>query len=160
MLEIVKHNKSYIEHCSKFSDLFTKEYYFNLLSDKKILELCKFNTPELISRDIKEKTRIYHIIKYENEIIGYVLTEKKDEMLNISQIFVLKRYRKQGLFKKIIEEIKDIANDLKDINIYIAQDKKAIQKIFEMQGFKKTQEIAQYIGDDVYIFEFEYCLKL
>lgn len=161
MLEIIKHNnKKYVEDCSKFSDLFIKEYYLNLLTYEKIAELCKFNTPELISRNIKDKTCIYHIIKYENEIIGYVLLEKKDETLNISEIFILKRYRKQGLFKKIIDEIKNIANGLKNISIRIAQDKKAVQKIFETQGFEETQETAQYIGDDIYIFEFEYYMEL
>lgn len=163
MLKIVKYNDEIkIEYCSKFSNLLLKEYYINILENDKIKELFKFNEQKIISREIKNKNSIYYVIQYKDEIIGYVLLEKQNEKLNISQLFILKRYRKSGFSKEVIKEIKNIAanNHFKNININIEENKKAIRKIIEKLGFKETQTCARYIGDDIYIYDREYCLQL
>ena len=163
MLETVKPgNKSYIEYCSEFSNLFTKEYYLNIFQYDKIIEFCEFNSPEIIAGNIKDKYDFYYIIKHNGEMSGYVLLNKGDETLNISQIFILKRFRKQKLLSNIVEEIKNIAktDDYIAVSIYIVEGKKALQKIFEKFGFSKKEKIAKYIGDNIYIYESKYCIQL
>jgi len=161
MLIKVKHsNKTHVEFCSKFSNLFLKEYYLNILENDIISEQFKFNDVEIISRDIKDKSRIFYLIQDKNEDkqAGYISFYKNQDILYISQIFILKNHRGKCLLKDIIEEIKDIAlkSSFKTIGISILENKKKIQEIFKGQGFIKKENSAKYIGDNIYIYEDEF----
>lgn len=88
---------------------------------------------------LDDKKQILIIAENEDQIIGYLDAEIKEDMIFINDIFVLKQHRKQGYAKDMIRFISDkykkaIHLITKDNNI----------KTFERLGFVKTMNYMEY----------------
>ena len=102
LIQIKPKDEIRIESYIKLSNLFLREFYMNIVSYDLMPDILYFNNPETISREIKEKVFMYYIIRHESQDIGEVSLKIVEGMLNISQIFLLKRFRKLHFTNKII----------------------------------------------------------
>lgn len=163
MLELIKHNKKdKIETFIKYNSVFLREIYSPLMPGSDISNLDYFNCENVISNEIKEKRFIHYLINYQAQDIGIVSLNIKENYLSIYKIFILKKYRKQKLSQIIIDEIKDIAlkYNIDTIQITISENNKKISKIIQKWGFEKQDTISRYIGNDVYLYEDKYILRI
>jgi len=163
MLDLIKHStKSKIETFVKYNSVFLREVYSSLMPDNDITNLEYFNCENVIKNEIKDKRFFHYLINFENQSIGIVSLEKRENLLNICKIFILKKYRKQKLSYIILNEIKDIATkeNINTIQITINETNKKLAKIVQKWGFEKQDTISRYIGDDIYLYEDKYVLRI
>ena len=143
MLIPVKYNETTkIDKIIKMNALFLKEVYGKILPQEIIDELLKFNIQKVISSEIKEKSYTYYLI----DDIGFLCLKEN----LISKIFIYKSFRKQEFAFKTINYLKE---SIKNLRITIPENSKKLLSIVERWGFKKSGNIARYIGNDTYIYE-------
>ena len=161
MLNVIKHNnKDKIEEFIDKTSIFLREFYTQIVPDNNISLLEMYNNPKTISDEIKNKQYQYFLISYENTNIGNAVVQQDGNLLNIAQIFILKKYRKKKLSYKIIKELRCLASNqsLEGLKIAIFISNIKLKKIVEKWGFKKADSIARYIGDGMYLYEDIYTL--
>ncbi len=160
MLYKIKHNDTNkIEEYIKLYSLFLREVYSNLMSKENITNLINFNSSKVISSEIKEKSYFYYLISYENKNIGIISLKENGNTANINQIYILKKYRKQGIAYSAIMELKNLDN-AQYLKISIPENNKKLPKIIEKWGFEKSENSARYLGDNIYIYENAYLLRV
>ncbi len=147
-----------IENFIEMSLLFIREFYSDILKEEDILSMLKFNQNKVILDEIKRKIYNHYLIKYENEDIGILSTKENEDIANISQFFILKKFRNKKLSYKILEELKMILKekDCKTLRITIPENNKKLEKIIQKLQFKKCETVARYMGDNIYIYENEF----
>ena len=157
MLRKIRHGKiAETEEFIKMSSLFLNEVYGNLLPKEDILKLIEFNSSETISSEIKENRYCYYLINHENNNIGIISLKEGEDSINIYQIFILKKYRKQNIAFSAIRELRRNTNKI--IKIFIPESNKKLPKIVEKWGFKNPVNISRYLGDGIYVYENAYTL--
>ncbi len=158
MLIKIKHNDTdKIEEFIKLTSLYLNEVYNNFLSIEDISNLTQLNCLKTISSEIKEKRYCYYLINYENENIGFISSSQNDDVLNIYQIFALKKFRKQNIASNAIEELK---KDAPNIKLFIPENNKKIKKTAEKWGFEKSGDVSRYLGYGIYVYENTYVLRV
>jgi len=161
LIEIRYNDKDKIREFIKFSSLFFREYYSFVMPDNDVSILEHFNKEDIVSKEIKEGRYFNYLIKYKDNIIGSISFEISNNTLNILQIYILKKYRKQKLSRCIFKELKEIIlnKNIKQLKINILESNKKLPKIFEKLDFIQSDFIARYIGDGIYLYENVYTLN-
>jgi len=159
LIEIKHNNKDKIEEYIKLNSLFIREYYLPVIKENDIPTFEIFNNIQTIANEIKEKSHRYYLINFNNEIAGALLLENGN-IPCIYQIFILKKYRKQKLSYKIINELEEILKkeNINQIKLSLLESKNKLAKIVDKWGFKKTETSARYIGNNIYLYENIYSL--
>ena len=132
-----------------------REYYIPLIGEIGAGELLNFLKPEIIKKEIKNNLYEYYLIEYDNKYTGVLILQIQEEILHISKIFILKRYRKKGIFRQIIEKLKSTLKErnLKKLKICIERNSKKLPYIISKFDFKKEKQIARYLGNKIYLYE-------
>ena len=147
LIEIKHSDKSKIEDFIRINSLFLREYYTPLMPEGDISSLEQFNSLKTISQEIKDGSYNYYSIYFQNENIGNVVLKEMQDFIDICEIFILKKYRKQCFSYKALK-------------IAIGEVNKKLSKIAEKWGFTKSDFAARYIGDDIYLYENLYNLRV
>lgn len=160
--EIKYSDQEAIEEFIKFSNLFLKEYFSEQKNNNIISTLSVFNNVKTVSEEIKEKRYSHYLIKNKEENIGILTFNIHQNDLEIIQIYIIKKYRKQKISYEIIEKLKEIArkNNCKNIKTSIIENNKKLEYKIINLGFQKIENIAKYIGNNIYLYENIYQLRV
>lgn len=103
---------------------------------------------DILNNSIKDKNHKIYIVKFNEEIVGFILLEKTDE-INIESVVVDKNYRNLGLATQLINRAKTYAKRLKIKNISLEVSTNNINAflLYEKFGFKLRRERKKYYSD-------------
>lgn len=155
-------DKLTIEECCKLLKEHYIEYYTPIIKDIGVQKLSFFLNYDVISSEIKKKTYQYYVIYDNNNEIGVLKTKTSKDYLQISEIFIQKEFRQKGFLKFVLKELVKNAHkkNIKKIKICPEENNQLLKTIFEKLNFKKEENIALYIGDDIYIYQTKYILDI
>ena len=159
----VKHtSKNLLPDLCNFLRLFTKEYYSGALAQKELDSLLFFTKEDIVKNEIKEGKYQYYIVVYENQNVGFVQLQLEEDALILSKIFISNKFRRKGISTKLLAEIKNMAleNNCEEIQFSTGENYKKLQLIIKKWGFAFSKKNARYLGDDIYIYEDMYSLRV
>ena len=112
----------------------------------KLYDLLQFNS----NKHILLKATI------NNSIVGFIITEKKNNYLHIMSIAILKKYRQMNIGTKLINSIKEKSNK---ISLYVQASNSIGIKFYEKNLFTKTKLITNYYDNldcnDAFLYTYE-----
>lgn len=103
---------------------------------------------EQITKAINDKNYLTFVAKFNEEIIGFIITQISDE-INIDSLVVDKHYRNLGIATKLIEEVETQAKKLKVCTISLEVNYKNITAflLYEKLGFTTRRIRKKYYSD-------------
>lgn len=154
MFKLVKENND-IKIVENLANVIWHEAYKELLLNKQIEYMLKeFQSETTITRQINEGHK-YYLIYSNLEEVGFFSYTKTD-YIYLSKIYILKKFRKKGYAKKVLEFLKEKRLDIKlRVNKY---NEVAINS-YKRLGFNITGEIKTDIGGGFYMDDYNMELK-
>jgi len=142
-LKIIRANKNHIEGVSVLFDLYRQFYKYqkDLNNSKNYLHKRIVNNESII------------FIGTENEkIIAFVQLYETFDSLNLSKklvlydLYVLEKYRKLGIGRKLMNKSKDFAknNNFPKIELSTSTDNYSAQKLYKSLGYIRDNEYYNY----------------
>ena len=142
-LKIIRANKNHIKDVSVLFDLYRQFYKYqkDLNNSKNYLHKRIVNNESII------------FIGTENEkIIAFVQLYETFDSLNLSKklvlydLYVLEKYRKLGIGRKLMNKSKDFAknNNFPKIELSTSIDNYSAQKLYESLGYIRDNEYYNY----------------
>ena len=142
-LKINRANKNHIEGVSILFDLYRQFYKYQ--KDLK-------NSKNYIHKMIKNNESIIFIASENKNIIAFVQLYETFDSLNLSKklvlydLYVLERYRKLGIGRKLMNKSKDFAinNNFPRIELSTSIDNYSAQKLYESLDYIRDKEYYDY----------------
>ena len=151
-----------IEQLANLASEIWHEYWTVILSSQQIDYMVeKFQSETAIKSQIKNEKYIYHILKDNENIIGYFGVSYKNDYLFLSKLYIKKDFRGLGFGKIAFNEVKNIARKYNKQSIQLTVNKYNINTIeaYKKWGFKTIDDVVTDIGNgfvmDDYIMQFE-----
>lgn len=116
---------------------------------KKIIEEIKSNWHKLenLKAQIKNKKKIIFNVAEENsEIIAILTASLKDNICNLSRLYILPNFQKRGIGKKLLDNL-IITNKFTEIKLKVEEENYNAIKFYENQGFIKIGKTKDKIMD-------------
>ena len=137
------------------------EHYTPIIGlDQVNYMLDKFQSFEAITKQIQEEEFEYYQINSEEQLIGYIAVQQREDALFLSKIYIQKDQRGKGIGKEAMDFIFNRASELHcklirlTVNKYNSDTIKAYEKIgFQNMGPAVFDIGNGYIMDD-YIMEY------
>jgi ribosomal protein S18 acetylase RimI-like enzyme len=115
-------------------------------------------TSKRMVEELENPNSYFYFIYFKEELAGYLkvnIGEAQTEAIEgsnieIERIYILKKFQKQGLGKKLYNQAIKIAKELKVENIWLGvweKNENAIQ-FYKKLGFNKIDEHGFYLGDE------------
>jgi GNAT superfamily N-acetyltransferase len=137
------------------------EHYTSIIGEQQVAYMLeKFQSAKAIEEQVKQGNA-YYLIIHQNIEVGYFSYSKKNELLFLSKLYVLKELRGKGIGKIALEFIEDQAKKLgcRKISLTVNKYNTNSIKAYERMGFKNIKAIVQDIGNgyimDDYLMEKE-----
>lgn len=157
-INLVKSSKQ-TEIVAELATIIWQEHYIPIIGIEQVdYMLDKFQSPLAITEQITSGYE-YYLLKLENENVGYISIQKRNDTLFLSKIYIVNYSRGKGVGKEAMAFIAERARQLEcttitlTVNKYNSNSIKAYEKI----GFVKTNAIVQDIGNgyvmDDFVFE-------
>ena len=142
-LKIIRANKNHIEGTSILFDLYRQFYKYQ--KDLK-------NSRDYIHKMITNKESIIFIATNSENIIAFVQLYKTYDSLNLKKklvlydLYVLEKYRKLGIGRKLMNKSKDFAinNNFSKIELSTSIDNYNAQKLYESLDYIRDKEYYDY----------------
>lgn len=124
------------------------EHYIPIIGKEQVeYMLDRFQSKEALAEQIKAGSS-YFIIKEDDQPIGYMGIQFKDDELFLSKLYVKSVKRGRGFGKKAIHYCENIAKEKGLTKIVLTVNKNNLSsiKVYEAVGFKNLGSIIQEIG--------------
>ncbi|MFI3209601.1 MAG: GNAT family N-acetyltransferase [Peptostreptococcaceae bacterium] len=132
------------------------EFSFNLAKETENKELNKEILTKGTENLIKDSSKgIFYVVENNNEIIAQIMTTyewsdwRNGDFIWIQSVYVKSEYRKQGIFKKMYNEIKEIcesSDKYVGLRLYVETENESAKTTYESLGMKKC---------DYFMYEYE-----
>lgn len=155
-LQYITHkNKSFIKSYIKLAKPLLKEFYYQFLNEDETKEIARFITFDVLKEEIKNNEYNYYLIKKEKEFLGILRTKKENDVLSITRLHLLKKYRKQKIGTKVIEILKQNIgkNEITKLKLPVITSDNRTKTIIKKWDFKPERTIARYLGNEIYLYE-------
>ena len=143
-----------------------KELFFEELKINEINYILDIEQEQNVSilnlnniiNELDSNTSKYFVVKYINEIIGYINISILVDNIDINSIVVKKSYQRKGIATYMIDNVLNICKSL-NINKILLEVRKSniiAQTLYQKLGFKKIYTRKKYYPDnleDAYIYE-------
>ena len=142
-LKIIRANKNHIEGVSVLFDLYRQFYKY-----QKDLN----NSKNYLHKRIVNNESIIFIGTENKKIIAFVQLYETFDSLNLNKklvlydLYVLEKYRKLGIGRKLMNKSKDFAknNNFPKIELSTSIDNYSAQKLYESLGYIRDNEYYNY----------------
>lgn len=141
--------KNHFEVIAKLAHDIWHEHYTPIIGKDQVnYMVAKFQTSEAMQQQAEEGYE-YYLLEHQNNDVGYLAIEKRNDDLFLSKIYLLKTCRGKGLGKEAFSFIEKRATDLKCKSISLTVNKNNTNSIkaYEKIGFKNTEAIVMDIGN-------------
>ena len=142
-------SKDHFEVIAKLAHDIWHEHYTPIIGKDQVNYMVdKFQTSEAMQKQAEEGYE-YYLLEYQNNDVGYLAIEKRNDDLFLSKIYLLKNCRGKGLGKEAFSFIEKRARDLncKSISLTVNKNNRNTIKAYEKIGFKNTEAIVMDIGN-------------
>ena len=142
-LKIIKANKNHIKAVSVLFDLYRQFY--------KYQKNLKNSTNYIQERIINDESIIF-ICTANEEVVAFVQLYETFDSLNLNKklilydLYVLKKYRKLGISKMLMNKSKEFAknNNISKIELSTSIDNYIAQKLYESLDYIRDKEYYEY----------------
>ena len=142
-LKIIRANKNHIEGASILFDLYRQFYKYQ--KDLK-------NSRNYIHKMIRNNESIIFIATNSEKIVAFVQLYETYDSLNLNKklvlydLYVLEKYRKLGIGRKLMNKSKDFAinNNFSKIELSTSIDNYSAQKLYESLDYIRDKEYYDY----------------
>ncbi|MFK2821048.1 GNAT family N-acetyltransferase [Flavobacteriaceae sp. LMIT009] len=142
-------SKDHFEVIAKLAHDIWHEHYTPIIGKDQVnYMVAKFQTSEAMQQQAEEGYE-YYVLNHQNNDVGYLAIEKRDDDLFLSKIYLLKTCRGKGFGKVAFNFIEKRACDLNCKSISLTVNKNNINtiKAYEKIGFINTEAIVMDIGN-------------
>lgn len=106
-----------------------------------------FDSPEKLasyerSIDMQDDCKRVWVARAGDQIVGYVIAEKRDDAFELRAIYVLPDYHGQGVGKKLMQTAFDWFGNERDISVWAFSHNRRAIAFYEKLGFVKTGNTA------------------
>lgn len=139
-----------------------EEHYLKIIGQNQIdYMLDLFYSTEQIQTEI-EKGTSWEILLLDEEPVGYLVCELKDDKVYLSKIYLKEKVRGKGLGKILLERAIEITKSHSKKSLYLNVNKQNVNSIsfYERNGFKKIDEGVFNIGNGYVMDDFIYELNI
>jgi len=142
-IEIIKAEKKHVKEISILFDLYRQFYKY-----KKNIK----NSENYINNRITNNESVIFIALYKMKVFGFIQLYENFDSLNLNKklilndLYVLSKYRKIGIARKLMNKSKDFAinNNFKRIELSTAIDNSNAQKLYESLDYIRDKEYYNY----------------
>ncbi|TNJ42148.1 GNAT family N-acetyltransferase [Tamlana fucoidanivorans] len=134
-----------------------KAHYIPIIGKLQVeYMLHKFQSSEAIMHQIENQME-YFMLKYENNLVGYMAIKPEKHTLFLSKIYVLKDFQGMNIGKAAIHfvEVKARAYKLNSIRLTVNIHNKNAIAAYEKLGFKNTASCVTDIGNGFIMDDYE-----
>lgn len=135
------------------------EHYTPIIGTEQVnYMLDKFQSVSTMRDQINQGYQ-YFLINFNDNAVGYLSFEKRENVLFLSKIYLLKSERGKGIGRKAMEFVVSVAKGFTCTKVSLTVNKFNLNSIraYERAGFKKKGELVQDIGNgfvmDDYLME-------
>lgn len=124
------------------------EHYTPIIGVAQVTYMLeKFQSAETMQDQINKGYQ-YFLINFNEKSIGYLSIEKRENVLFLSKIYLLKNERGKGLGKKTMDFVMGVAKDFNCSKVALTVNRfnENSIKAYESAGFEKKGELVQDIG--------------
>lgn len=138
-LQIISH-RTFSETFSKQNDVSNMETYLNQ----------QFGQERLIS-ELSNPASIFYFAILNDEIIGYLKVNLLKDKLEIQRIYVLSKFKGQGIGSLLMKQAEHVANEnhLLTLSLGVWENNDQAIKFYVSKGFKQTGEQPFNLGGDI-----------
>ncbi len=139
-----------VELVVKISNVIWTEHYTPIIGKTQVEYMLRnIHTISSINNEIRDKSVHYYLIYKEETVVGYAGITIEELQLFLSKIYIYSAQRGNGIGKKSIEFIREIALTSGLLKIYLTVNKKNTNTIraYQAIGFSITGEICADIGE-------------
>lgn len=133
------------------------EHYIYIISKEQIeYMLKKFQTAEAVKAQTEENY-IYFLVTYENEYAGYCAIKPETDGIFLSKLYIMQKYRGNGLSKKLLDYILEVFLEKKPFRIHLTVNKHNVNSIaaYKKMGYKIFNECKFDIGNGYVMDDYE-----
>ena len=103
----------------------------------------------MIEKDVLEYSKTNYVYKLNGYIIGNVLMEETEDVINIIDVLVNEEYRRTGIATKLLKAlIKDFKGKKEKIMLEVRSKNTPAINLYEKLGFKTIFTRKNYYKDD------------
>ncbi|WP_424244461.1 ribosomal protein S18 acetylase RimI-like enzyme [Elusimicrobium posterum] len=137
-------------------DIWTEHYAFLHADGQNDYMLEKFQSYEVIKKQIETGELYYYIVKEDGDYAGYFAIAPKNGSMYLSKLYVYKHFRGRGISKAILEFIKQQAKaqNLKEITLNVNRNNTSVAA-YKKLGFQVYNEAARDIGNGYVMDDFD-----
>lgn len=135
------------------------EHYTPIIGTEQVIYMLdKFQSVSTMRDQINQGYQ-YFLINFNDNAVGYLSFEKRDNVLFLSKIYLLKSERGKGIGRKAMEFVTSLARGSNCIKVALTVNRFNQNSIraYESAGFEKKGELVQDIGNgfvmDDYLME-------
>ena len=124
------------------------EHYIPIIGKAQVdYMLDRYQSKQSIS-DQMNSGFLYFLVQEDNQFIGYIGVQPKEDELFLSKIYIKSFERGKGLGKKAIQFIERLAREkgLKKIVLTVNKNNRVAIKAYEKLGFRNVSSVIQEIG--------------
>lgn len=163
MFKLVRNSED-IDMIVDLAKVIWHEHYAPMIgSDQVNYMLDTYQSAAHIRSNIDVDQSQYYLIFSGKRAVGYLSVQPKDDILVLSNLYLLVSERAKGLGRHAIGHIVDIADrlGLKKIRLRVNKASQRSIRAYEKMGFVKTDDVVADIGGGYTIddYEMEFALK-
>ncbi len=125
--------------------------YKDILTLDEIKKITsKWHSPEVLSKEINNPQNVFFIAKIGEKIVGQCNAESREsgKTVYIERIHVLPDYHRQGIGKKLMEEVLSYCPEAQSVILEVEKDNERAYLFYKKLGFQKVGD-KQFIVDDI-----------
>lgn len=152
-----KANQNSAALISNLANTIWNECYSEVVPQKITSFLLEnFQTPEAIAHQIEKENYLYYLIKYQGKIVGYTAIVPETKYLYLSKIYILKEYRKLGLFSKTLQNHIEFAkkHNLSELRLNVNRHNKNALAAYQKAGFEILEEVDKDFGGGIVLEDY------
>ena len=149
-----------IKKLAEVADIVWHEAYKEIVSLAQIDYMIeKFQSFNALSEAINKNNYQYYLIKFNNDVAGYIGLHEENKKMFLSKLYILKEYRGKHVASKTFEFIESLAKskNLKSVWLTVNRNNSHAIEVYKHNGFVITRTQVADIGNgfvmDDYIFE-------
>ena len=149
-----------IKKLAETANIVWHEAYKEIVSLSQIDYMIeKFQSVNALTEAINKNNYLYYLIKFNNNVAGYIGLHEEEGKLFLSKLYILKEYRGKGISSKTFEFIENLAKEknLKSVWLTVNKNNNHAIDVYKHKGFviirKQVADIGNGFVMDDYVFE-------
>ena len=130
--------------------------YHGIQTDEELLvQSYKVHTPELIELEIEDSNTHSVVAVHDGRIIGHARSDLSNGKVDISRLYVLREFYRQGIGKALLREVETYFDPEYDVWIEVFEENKRAVDFYLSQGYQIIERATEVQTEGRDVFEFK-----